>query len=144
MILTKLIHHVNDMMAVALKNFWWSSFVIIRLHFSTATYAINHYGLCLTAIGQIYVGLTNTRPDLRHPPSLNDSEYSLCADHPDIPFNTTEHLVCGERGVRGRYLFVVNPGRKHNLLLCELEAYAPYASCRMCLSNGIISSLFFC
>ena len=40
MILTKLGQHVNEMMAVAVKKFQWSRFLIIRQNVNKATNAI--------------------------------------------------------------------------------------------------------
>ena len=49
-ILTKFCEHVNEMIAVAVTNFLWSSFLIIRQNVNMATNAILYCGLTSAAI----------------------------------------------------------------------------------------------
>ena len=55
MILTKLIQHIKDMMAVAVKkfhNFLLLNFLIIRQNVNMATNVEMHWGLCSRRVGK--------------------------------------------------------------------------------------------
>ena len=99
-----------------------------------------------TVVAGFNIGVTDVRPSERSPVDLSESEYTVCANHPNrIAANTTERVVC-KQCMRGRYLFVVSPGGPRNFILCEVEVYLDH--CGLCLSYAVpfvmFGSSFFC
>ncbi|XP_051872446.1 fucolectin-1-like [Pristis pectinata] len=95
---------------------WWS----VDFFYHYRVYVVN---ITASRDGQGVQGAEIRIGDSRE---THGSQNSVCAREVTVPAGQTKYFFCEPRGIHGRYMTIIIPGKMACLSLCEVEAYGAH------------------